>query len=78
MANRYTLHVSKLDDFKEWLNSEGIPYRPGKGNYQVLQVRTEKDGWQCIFKRDDMPEHYSVNDKLMRLVWIYLTVRKRG
>jgi len=42
MANRCTLHKTKLEDFKAFLDSEGIKYRPGKGFYQVLQVQTEK------------------------------------
>lgn len=36
MANRNTLHISKLEDFKKYLDKNGIAYRPGKGPYQVL------------------------------------------
>jgi len=31
MADRATLHKSKLEDFKEYLNLRGIAHRPGKG-----------------------------------------------
>ncbi len=72
MANRNTLHVKKLDAFKHWLDENGFAYRAGKGEYQVLQVQTDRDGWQVIFRRNDMPEHYSVNDKLMYLVQRFL------
>lgn len=76
MANRDTLHINKLDDFKKYLDSQGIAYRPGKGAYQVLQVQTSKHGWQCIFKRHNMPEHYSINDKLYPLVRQFLNANK--
>lgn len=68
MANRTTLHVSRLEAFKRWLEQQGIAYRPGKGDFQMLQVLTEEHGWQCVFRRLDMPEHYTVQDKLMPLV----------
>lgn len=76
MANRNTLHINKLDAFKEFLNSEGIACRPGKGVWQVLQVLTPKHGWQCIFSRADMPEHYTIQDKLYPLVRQFLDNNK--
>jgi hypothetical protein len=72
MANRCTLHKTKLDDFKEYLNSQGIAYRDGKGDYQALQVLTPKDGWQCIYIKHKMPEHFSVQAKLMPVVRQFL------
>ena len=68
MANRNTLHKNKLDAFKGFLDSEGIAYRPGKGDYQELQILTKKFGWQCVFNRLDMPEHFTIQDKLYPLV----------
>jgi hypothetical protein len=65
-----------LDSFKEWLNGEGIAHRPGKGQYQALQVLTPNHGWQCIHSRLDMPEHYTVQDKLMQLVRSFLADAK--
>ena len=76
MANRYTLHKNKLDDFKGYLDSKGIAYRPGKGEWQALQVLTPRDGWQCVFNRADMPEHHTVQDKLMPIVRAYLRYRE--
>ena len=72
MANRCTLHKTKLEDFKSFLDSLGIAHRPGKGDYQVLQVQTEKHGYQVVFEKSNMPEHYSVNDKLMPIVRRFL------
>lgn len=68
MANRCLLHILKLDDFKKWLTNQGIRYRPEKGDYQVLQVLTPEYGWQVIFRKVDMPEHYVIQDKLESLV----------
>ena len=70
MANRNTLHINQLESFKKYLISNGLAFRPGKGPWQELQVLTVKYGWQCIYSRADMPEHYTVQDKL------YPTVRK--
>ncbi len=68
MANRYTLHINKLESFKTWLSENNIEFRPGKGDYQVLQVAVPNNGFQCIYFRHQMPEHYTVQDKLMPLV----------
>jgi hypothetical protein len=77
MANRCTLHINKLEDFKVWLTKRSIKFREGKGFYQVLQVETLNYGYQCIFSRQDMPEHYSVQDKLMPLVHKFLRESKK-
>ena len=77
MADRATLHKSKLEDFKEYLNSRGVAYRPGKGTWQVLQVLTSKSGWQCIYSKAAMPEHYVVQNKLLPLVWGYLEEKRK-
>ena len=72
MANRCTLHKNKLEDFKAFLDKNVTAYRPGKGTWQVLQVLTPDSGWQCIYERADMPEHFTVQDKLMPIVWAFL------
>jgi len=76
MANRNTLHILKLEDFKQWLIDNNIANRPGKGDWQVLQVHTLRFGWQCIFERADMPEHLTVQDRLMPLVNKFINERK--
>ena len=68
MANRQTLHLSRFEAFKAFLVENNIAFRPGKGAWQALQVLTDEHGWQCIHSRADMPEHYTVQDKLMPLV----------
>lgn len=67
--SRNTLHKSKLDDFKAWLDAQGIEHRPGKGDWQVLQVRS-RDGknWNAVYERADMPEHLTTVRYLDSLV----------
>ena len=75
--NRCTLHKTHLEPLKEWLREvQQIPYRDGKGDYQVLQILTDGAGWQVVFAKKDMPEHYSVNDKLMPLIRRFYEYRK--
>lgn len=62
------LHISRLEAFKAWLTKNDHGWRPGKGPYQVIQVLTENSGWQVVFRRDTMPEHFSINTALEPLV----------
>ena len=62
------LHISRLEAFKAWLTKNDRGWRPGKGPYQVIQVLTENSGWQVVFRRDTMPEHFSINTALEPLV----------
>jgi len=77
MANRCTLHKSKLEDFKQYLIDQNIAFRPGKGPYQVLQVMTEK-GFKCVYERNDMPEHLTVQDDLVPTVFEFIRLAKDG
>ena len=76
MANRNTFHKKHMAEFKGFLAGQGIPYRGGRGVWQELQVMTPGHGWQCIFSRADMPEHYTVQDKLYPLVRSFIRKRK--
>lgn len=65
------LHISKLDEFKAWLDLKGIKHRPargGVGTYQVLQVCKDGQHWNCVYRRDKMPEHFSTDMHLDSLV----------
>ncbi len=68
MANRRTLHKTQLEEFKRYLEGRGIAYRKGKGSYQALQVMTLNNGWQCVYERNDMKEHFTIQDKLESIV----------
>lgn len=79
MANpfrRCTLHITHLEEFKQFLISSGIAYRDGKGPYQALQVQTEQNGWQVVFIKNNMPEHFSVNSALMPIISLFYKSRK--
>lgn len=62
------LHVSKLEEFKAWLDAQGIEHRPGKGDFQVLQVRMKHNGFAAVYERLEMPEHFSTDRRLDGLV----------
>ena len=73
MADRRVLHKDKLEEFKSYLQSIGVAYRAGRGEYQALQVLTNNKGWQCIYNKLDMPEHLTIQDTLKPLVKRFLT-----
>jgi hypothetical protein len=78
VAQRNLLHKSKIDDFKTWLDLTETPYRDGKGEWQALQVKTAKHGWQVVYSRADMPEHYTVSESLAPLVRAFIRDAKNS
>ncbi|KVC84003.1 hypothetical protein [Burkholderia ubonensis] len=58
--SRNLLHKTKIESFKSWMDLAGIEHRPGRGDFQVLQIKTKNGQWQCIFDRIEAPEHYTV------------------
>jgi len=76
MASRNFLQKDKLEDFKRFCDERNIPYRPGKGQWQVLQVLTEDFEWKVIYKRLEMPEHYSLDERLVPTVLKFLAWNK--
>lgn len=65
---RNLLHKDKLDEFKAWLDKNGIRHREAKGPYQVLQVCKDGTHWNCIYERNHMPEHLTTDRHLDSLV----------
>ena len=65
---RNLLHKSKLEDFKLWLDANHILHRPGKGVWEVLQVKLTPNLWGFVFRRLHMPEHYTTSQTLERTV----------
>lgn len=65
---RNLLHKSKLEDFKLWLDANHIPHRPGKGVWEVLQVKLTPNLWGFVFCRLHMSEHYTTSQTLERTV----------
>lgn len=63
MANRHTLHISKLDSFREWLVKDGWEIEEPKGIYEVLRAR--KSGRKnplIVYRKADAKEHLSLMD----------------
>ena len=74
--SRNTLHLSHLDKFKPFLIDQFIAFRPGKGDYQVLQIQMQDGQWACIYSRHDMPEHYTIDKRLDNLVHKFIKAIK--
>jgi hypothetical protein len=70
------LHVTKLEEFKKFLDELEVPHRPGKGEWQILQVCVEFFGWRVIHKRLNMKEHYTVDERLIPLVHKFIDNQK--
>ena len=82
MAARNILHKDKLQEFKDWLDKCGIEHRPGRGHWEMLQVRSKcGTKWNVIYARGDtdpnmMADHLSVTKHLVPLVTRYLGEKK--
>lgn len=64
MANRNTLHINKLEDFKEWLIKEGWEIESTKGAYEVLRARKQgRKSPLIVYGKSDAKEHLSVMDR---------------
>ena len=57
-----------------WLDAKGIEHRPGRGFYEVMQLK-HGGGWPAIFTRAYAPEHVSVPKTLWPLVRSFLRER---
>lgn len=74
MANRHTLAIHKLDEFKQWLDLVGIEHRPTTADWQVLQVRLPNDPrWHAVYQKLSAKEHLSVPEPLARLVRAFVS-----
>lgn len=61
------LQLSALDAFKAWLESQDIPYRPGKGQYEALQIFVGPE-WAKLYHKDRIVSHLVVQERLVPLV----------
>lgn len=46
--HRNLLKLNQIADFRAWLTATGMQHREGKGEFQVLQVKTAPDCWATI------------------------------
>lgn len=74
--SRCLLHKTKLEAFKQWMDANGIEHRPGRGDYQVIQVKTKNGQWQCVFDRLDAKEHYTVAAPIESVVQRFIRASK--
>ena len=74
--SRCLLHKTKLEEFKKYLDRIGVPHRPGKGEWKVLQVCKDGYHWNSIFTRLYMPEHFTNDVHLDGLVRDFCLQRK--
>lgn len=84
MANRNTLSVNKIDDFKVWLEKDGWQLQETKGFYEVLRAvkQGRKHPLIVYFRHDTNNEtklvHYTVLDRDMGVVRAYLKEKKNA
>lgn len=82
MANRNTLAVSRLNDFKEWLKTDGWEMQEPKGFWEVLRaVKPGRKRPLIIYERIDTNNgtklvHYTVEDRDMGVVRAFLKGRQ--
>lgn len=73
MADRSRLHISKLEDFKEWLVKDGWEIEEPKGVWEVLRARRAgRKNPLIIYTKADVKEHLSVMDRDSGVIGAYL------
>lgn len=75
MANRNTLHKTKLGDFTEWLIQDGWTIQQPKGFYEVLRAKKGKRT-MLVFSKLEAKEHYTIPDNCMGTFIAYLKSKK--
>ena len=78
MANRHRLHISKLQEFEQWLLKDGWTIDKPKGVYEVLRAR--KSGRQnplIVYQKANVKEHLSVMDRDVGVIGAYLKECKK-
>lgn len=63
---RGTLAKTRLGEFRAWLTANGYETRPGKGDYEVLQVKVGGK-WERIWDKRTT-KHLSVMENFMPIV----------
>ena len=73
MANRNTLHINKLEVFKEWLIKEGWEIESTKGMFEVLRARNKvRKRPLIVYRSFNGKEHFSVDDRDMGVVRAFI------
>lgn len=79
MANRHTLHISKLEPFTKWLRENGWEIHPLSRNiYEVLRAtKEERKDPLIIYQKADAKEHLTVVDRDYAIVKAFLRDEKK-
>lgn len=78
MADRRTLHISKLEDFKEWLIKDGWDIEEPKGTWEVLRARkVGRKNPLIVYTKMDAKEHLSVMDRDSGVIGAFLRDSKK-
>ena len=78
MANRNTLVVNQLEDFKAWLVTDGWQIQEPKGDYEVLRATKKGKRYPLIvYERLDTNGgkdlvHYTLLDRDVSVVFAFL------
>ena len=73
MENRHTLHISKLEDFKKWLENDGWEIEEPKGIWEVLRARKQgRKNPLIVFQKKDAKEHLSIMDRDSGVIGAFL------
>ena len=84
MANRNTLSVKDIFEFKIWLEKDGWKLQETKGFYEALRaVKQGRKHPLIVYYRHDTNngtelQHYTVLDRDMGVVWAYLKEKRNG
>ena len=77
MATRNILHVSKLQEFKDFLETKGyMIVATSKNPYEVLRARKDGDT-VIVYKKRGAKEHLSTMDKDYRLVREFIKSQRK-
>lgn len=78
MRNRCKLHLTKIEDFVDFVSELGYKREPTKGFYEVLRIRRDQDEPPVLFFTRVGTDHATVYGKGMSLVDKYLRTKRRG
>lgn len=76
MANRHTLHKKHLNDFKEWLITDGWEILDCMSIYERLRARKGKRVL-VAYEKDAAKEHLSIADRDYPVVGAFLRSRRK-
>ena len=78
MANRSLLHISKVEDFKNWLKEDGGQIEQTKGIYEIVRATKGTRKPLIVYTRDNKgKEHITVQNRDVPVVRAYIRDRRR-